>query len=95
MLTPGERIGDYEILGMLGAGGMGAVYSARDTRLGRPVAIKTLLPGMSLKRELVQRFEQEWRSTASIKSEHIPTVYTVGSLPNGTLWMAMEYLDGA
>ena len=70
MLTAGTRLGPYEILAPLGAGGMGEVYRARDTRLDRSVAIKVLSEHLSAKPEVRARFEREARTVASLNSRH-------------------------
>ena len=79
----GTRVGPYEILGLLGAGGMGEVYRARDTRLGRQVAIKFSAEKFS------ERFEREARAVAALNHPHICTLYDVG--PN---YLVMELVDG-
>src|SRR5687768_17577335 len=92
-LQSGARLGPYEILGPLGAGGMGDVYRVRDTRLGRTVAIKLLnakLSGDAISRE---RFEREARSIAALTHPHICTVHDVGDY-EGNAFLVMELLEG-
>ena len=74
-LTPGSRIGPYEVLAAIGAGGMGEVYRARDARLGRDVAIKVLPAAFSADRERLDRFEQEARAAAALNHQNILVVY--------------------
>src|SRR2546426_2515872 len=92
-LSSGTRLGPYEILNPLGAGGMGEVYRARDTRLGRDVAIKILPPHLSESTEARQRFEREARSLSSLNHPHICALYDIGS-QDGTKYLVMEYLEG-
>ena len=73
------RIGDYEILNLLGAGGMGEVYRARDTRLDRTVAIKILPPDVCDSPERRQRFEREARAISSLQHPHICVLHDIGS----------------
>src|ERR1051325_8050353 len=82
-LAPGTRFGAYEIIHRLGAGGMGEVYRAKDTRLGREVAIKTISLGRGSHSDSVQRFEQEARSASSLNHPNIVTIYELGQV-NGT-----------
>jgi Tol biopolymer transport system component/predicted Ser/Thr protein kinase len=89
-LTKGARLGPYDILSPLGAGGFGEVYKARDTRLDRTVAIK-ILP--SADPELRARFEREAKAIAALTHPHICTLYDVGH-QDGTDYLVMEYLDG-
>src|SRR5262245_54213953 len=89
-LTPGSRLGAFEILTAIGAGGMGEVYKARDTRLDRIVAIK-ILP--SADPELKARFDREARAIAALTHPHICTLYDVGH-QDGTDYLVMEYLEG-
>jgi serine/threonine protein kinase len=89
-LSAGTRLGAYEILSALGAGGMGEVYRARDTRLGRTVAIK-ILP--SVDPELKSRFAREAKAIAALTHPHICTLYDVGQ-QDGTDYLVMEHLDG-
>ena len=89
----GARLGPFEVVGLLGAGGMGEVYRARDVRLGREVAIKVLPEALSADRERLARFEQEARSASALNHPHIVTVYDVGR--SGTVsWIAMELVEG-
>src|SRR6476660_9117851 len=89
-LSTGSRIGPYDILSPLGAGGFGEVYKARDTRLDRTVAIK-ILP--STDPELKARFKREAKAIASLTHPHICTLYDVGH-QDGTEYLVMEYLEG-
>src|SRR5512138_2882812 len=92
-LTPGTRLGAYEILGMIGSGGMGEVYRARDTRLDRVVAIKVLQGDLALSPETRQRFDREARIVSSLNHPHICTLYDVGH-QDGMDYLVMEYLEG-
>ena len=92
-LTAGTRFGPYEILGAIGAGGMGEVYRARDARLGRDVAIKVLPASLSTDDDRLRRFEQEARSTAALNHPNILAVYDVGS-HDGTPYVVYELLEG-
>jgi Tol biopolymer transport system component len=92
-LTVGTRLGPYEILSPLGAGGMGEAYRARDTRLRRDVAVKILARHLADRPELRERFEREARTIASLNHPHICTVHDVGH-QDGTDYFVMELLDG-
>jgi serine/threonine protein kinase/Tol biopolymer transport system component len=92
-LTSGTKLGPYEIQSALGAGGMGEVYRARDTRLDRTVAIKVLPSHLSSNAELKARFEREARAVSSLNHPHICHLYDVGT-QDGTAFLVMEYLDG-
>ena len=92
-LAAGQHLGPYEILGSLGAGGMGEVYRARDTRLGRVVAIKVLPTASAADPESRLRLEREARAVASLNHQHICTLHDFGS-DAGTDFLVMEYLDG-
>src|SRR5580658_3538458 len=92
-LQPGNRLGPYEILSAIGAGGMGEVYRARDTRLDRIVAIKVLPVHLADRPELRERFEREARAIASLHHPHICTLFDVGH-QDGTDYLVMEYLEG-
>jgi len=89
----GRSLGPYRILALLGAGGMGEVYKASDTRLNRTVAIKVLPQHVSGDQEFRQRFEREARTVASLSHPHICSVFDVGR-QDGTDYLVMEYLDG-
>ncbi|MGH9367650.1 MAG: protein kinase domain-containing protein, partial [Thermoanaerobaculia bacterium] len=92
-LSAGTRLGPYEIQTPVGAGGMGEVYKARDTRLERTVAIKVLPPHLSESAELKQRFEREARAISALSHPHICALYDVGS-EAGTEFLVMEFLEG-
>ena len=92
-LATGARLGPYEIVAPVGAGGMGEVYRARDTRLDRSVAIKVLPADLSQDPERRDRFEREARSIAALTHPHICTVYDVGR-HDGIDFLVMELLDG-
>jgi serine/threonine protein kinase len=92
-LIPGTKLGPYEIQSPLGAGGMGEVYRARDTRLDRVVAIKILPTNLSLNPEFKQRFDREARTISSLSHPHICQLFDVGS-QDGTDFLVMEFLDG-
>ncbi len=88
-----ERIGKYDIVGVLGQGGMGVVYRARDPRIGRDVAIKTLTEGFSGDAEMLKRFYQEAGQTGNLRHPNIVTVYDFGD-EEGLPYIVMEFLDG-
>jgi serine/threonine protein kinase len=92
-LAPGARVGAYEVLGLLGAGGMGEVYRVRDPRLGREVAIKVLPSAFSEDAERLSRFEQEARAAAALSHPNILVVYDIGQY-NGAPFIVSELLDG-
>ena len=92
-LTAGTKLGPYEIQSLLGAGGMGEVYRARDTRLDRIVAVKVLASHLSSSPELKQRMEREARAISSLNHPHICQLYDIGS-QDGTDFLVMEFLEG-
>src|ERR1700686_4499994 len=92
-ILPGRRLGPYEILSAIGAGGMGEVYKARDTRLNRIVAIKVLPTHLADRAESRERFDREAKMIASLNHPHICTLYDTGH-QNGTDYLVMEYLEG-
>src|SRR5579872_5444909 len=92
-LQANQRVGPYEILSAIGAGGMGEVYRARDTRLDRIVAVKVLPDHTAARPELRERFEREARTVASLNHAHICTLYDIGH-QDGSDYLVMEYLEG-
>ncbi|HEY6147986.1 MAG TPA: serine/threonine-protein kinase, partial [Thermoanaerobaculia bacterium] len=92
-LAAGSRLGPYEILAPVGAGGMGEVYKARDTRLERTVAVKVLPTHLSDSESLRQRFEREAKTISQLSHPHICAVYDVGR-EGGIEYLVMEYLEG-
>ena len=93
MLEEGDRLGDFVILELIGEGGMGAVYLARDERLGRQVALKVIAPQLAHDPEFQERFEFEARSAAAIDHPNVVSVYSAGS-NEGRLFIAMRYVEG-
>ena len=92
-LAAGTRLGPYELQSALGAGGMGEVYKARDTRLDRTVAVKVLPPDLAADSERRLRFEREARAVAALSHPHICVVHDVGR-DGDVEYLVMEYLDG-
>jgi Tol biopolymer transport system component len=92
-LSPGTKLGPYEILAPLGAGGMGEVYRARDSRLRREVAVKVLSPEFSADAQRRSRFEQEAHAASALNHPNIIAIYDIGSAETG-LWVAMECVEG-
>src|SRR5204862_7104156 len=92
-LAAGSRLGPYEILSAIGAGGMGEVYEARDTRLERTVAIKILPEALAADRQFRERFDREARAISQLTHPHICTLYDVGE-QQGTAFLVLEYLEG-
>ena len=92
-LAGGSRLGPYEVLAPIGAGGMGEVYRARDTRLERDVAVKVLPKHLSSSEEMRQRFEREAKAISQLSHPHICALYDVGS-HEGTEYLVMELLEG-
>src|SRR5213082_3331181 len=92
-LPPGTRLGPYEIREPIGAGGMGEVYRARDTRLERVVAIKVLPAETASRPEVRQRFEREARAVSALNHPHICTLYDIGQ-QDGVDYLVLEYLEG-
>src|SRR3954469_19956533 len=92
-LTSGTKLGPYEIQAPLGAGGMGEVYRALDTRLSRTVAVKVLASTLPSSPELKQRMEREARAISSLNHPHICQLYDIGS-HNGADFLVMEFLEG-
>src|SRR5580765_911956 len=92
-ISAGTRLGPYEVLAPLGAGGMGEVYRARDTRLGREVAVKVLPEAFAQDPERLRRFEGEARAASALSDPHIVTVFDVGQ-DRGVSWIATELVEG-
>ena len=92
-LAPGSRLGPYEILAPIGAGGMGEVYKARDTRLDRVVAIKVLPSHLAERPDLRERFEREAKAISSLSHPNICTLFDVGH-ESGVDYLVMEHLEG-
>jgi serine/threonine protein kinase len=92
-LAPGTRLGPYEIQSAIGAGGMGEVYKARDTRLDRSVAIKVLPAQVSADPDRRARFEREAKTIAALTHPHICTLHDVGE-SEGSTFLVMEHLTG-
>src|SRR6266850_8520926 len=92
MDVPGDRIGPYEIVGVIGAGGMGTVYRARDTRLGRTVAIK-LVTDLSAEQDAGARLVREAQHASALNHPNICTIHEIGDA-NGHPFIVMEYVEG-
>jgi serine/threonine protein kinase len=92
-LSSGSHLGPYEILSPLGAGGMGEVYKARDTRLNRTVAIKVLATSLASDPQFRERFDREARTISQLDHPHICALYDVGE-QGGTSFLVMQYLEG-
>src|SRR5437867_8184018 len=92
-LSAGTKLGPYEVLSPIGAGGMGEVYKARDTRLDRTVAIKVLPEHIAKREDLRARFEREARAVASLNHPHICVLHDIGT-QDGAGYMVMEYMEG-
>src|SRR5262245_54960170 len=92
-VVAGSRLGPYEVLSPIGSGGMGDVYKARDTRLGRSVALKVLRPQVAEDPELRRRFEQEARAVSHLNHPGIAAVFDIGR-HNDRDFIVMEFVDG-
>ena len=92
-LTPGARLGPYEIVSFVGAGGMGEVYRARDPRLGRTVAVKVLTPALPLDADRLERFEREARAAAALSHSNVLAVFDIGT-HEGAPYLVSELLEG-
>ena len=93
-LQPDTRLGAYEVRSLLGVGGMGEVYSARDSRLGRDVALKVLPKQLAADADRLKRFEREARAASSLNHPSIVTIYEVGSA-DSISYVSMELVSGA
>src|ERR1700675_2857160 len=92
-IPPGTRLGHYEIRSKLGAGGMGEVYLAIDTRLDRKVALKVLPYDVAANQDRMRRFVQEAKAAAALNHPNIAHIYEIGE-SDGTNFIAMEFVDG-
>ena len=92
-LSTGDRLGPYQVLAPIGAGGMGEVYRARDTRLNRTVALKVLPEHIATREDLRARFEREARAVASLNHPHICVLHDIG-IEHGIGYLVMEYIEG-
>jgi eukaryotic-like serine/threonine-protein kinase len=92
-LSPGSRLGPYEIVTLLGSGGMGEVYRARDTRLDRTVAIKVLPEALAADPQFRTRFDREARTISQLDHPHICALHDVGE-QDGVAYLVMQYLEG-
>src|ERR1700751_3448700 len=92
-LAPTTRLGPYEIIAPLGAGGMGEVYRARDTRLGREVALKILPESFARDQDRLHRFEQEARAVAALNHPNILGIHDIGQ-HNGAPFLVSELMEG-
>src|SRR5256885_10617801 len=94
VLTVGSRIGSYEIVALLGAGGMGEVYRARDPRIGRDVAVKVLPPDFVRDRDRLARFQQEAQSAGVLNHPNLLTIHELG-VEDERPYIVSELLEGA
>src|SRR5208282_2170018 len=92
-LSPGTKLGPYEIVAPLGVGGMGEVYRARDSRLGRIVAIKVLPQHLSQNADLRQRLEHEARTVSKLSHPNICTIHDIGH-QEGIDFLVLEFVEG-
>src|SRR5438093_7393173 len=93
MIPTGTKFGRYEIASQIGAGGMGEVYLAEDTRLHRKVALKTLPADLASNQDRMRRFEQEASAAAALNHPNIAHIYEIGE-HDGVTFIAMEFIDG-
>jgi serine/threonine protein kinase len=92
-LKPGDKLGNFEVVALIGRGGMGEVYRARDLRLKRDVAIKTLPPGVAGDRDRIARFEREARAASALNHPNIVSIYDIGT-EGGLSFIVSELVDG-
>src|SRR5713101_538482 len=93
-ISPGTRLGHYQIRSKLGEGGMGEVYLAQDTQLDRKVALKILPPDLAANQDRMRRFVQEAKAAAALNHPNIAHIYEIGEA-DGVNFIAMEYVEGA
>src|SRR5947207_865889 len=92
--STGARLGPYEVVSLVGSGGMGEVYRARDTRLERDVAVKVLPPHLIDTAQARDRFQREARAVAALQHPNICTIHDVGDIGDGHAYLVMELLQG-
>ena len=93
-ITPGSRLGQYEIVSLIGGGGMGLVYKAQDTRLKRLVALKLLPPELTRDKTAKERFFQEAQAASALDHPNICTIHEIDETPDGQLYLVMAYYEG-
>ena len=93
-IAPGSRLGQYEIVSLIGGGGMGLVYKAQDTRLKRPVALKLLPPELTRDETAKQRFLQEAQAASALDHPNICTIFEINETPDGQLYLVMAHYEG-
>ena len=94
LLAPGTRLGPYEIIALVGAGGMGEVWLATELRLGRKVALKLLPADLTLDSARIARFEQEARAASALNHPNVCTIHALGETSDAQHYIAMEYVQG-
>ncbi|MEO7891069.1 MAG: serine/threonine-protein kinase, partial [Vicinamibacterales bacterium] len=93
-LQAGARFGAYEVIHLIGSGGMGEVWLAMELRLGRRVALKLLPADLTRDADRIQRFEQEARAASALNHPNVCTIYALAETSNGQHYIAMEYVEG-
>ena len=93
-MRPGESLGDYQLLTLLGAGGMGEVWAAHQQTLGRRVALKLLPEEVTRDPSRISRFEQEARAASALSHPHVAHIYALGRTADGQTYIAMELVEG-
>ena len=93
-IAPGSRLGPYEIVSLIGGGGMGLVYKAQDTRLKRLVALKLLPPELTRDETAKQRFLQEAQAASALDHPNICVIHEINETPDGQLYLVMAYYEG-
>ena len=93
-MNPGDTLSRYRIVALVGAGGMGEVYKAEDTRLKRPVALKVLTPALSDNADAKQRLIIEAQAVSALDHPNICTIYEIDETPDGRLFLAMAFYEG-